>query len=328
MHTRKALLIVFLLLIFGIPMLGILNGGMGLRSQMFTVSTVAPARGIAMGGNVGYRQDAMMANEGPIAIAPDYVGEAGTSTMMIDKSRISPMMPPVPGNDGFVAGADRAIVKTANISAVVEDVRSAVSKVNEITKAAEGYVTSSNISDAAYDKNSLIAYMTLRIPAASLDDTLGKIRALAVKITNENTSASDQTKQKVDIEAQLKNLQATELQLSGIMKQAKTVSETLEVQQQLTQVRQQIEVLQAEQQNLNSNVAMSTVTVQLQTKAADVTYKSDSFMDEIKLALRDAGQLYRTLFLSGIRNVILLAPVLIIGVVGWGIWKSRQPKTK
>lgn len=250
----------------------------------------------------------------------------GGSTGVANTSRVG-IMPPVPA-DGFVAGEERAIVKTANLSAVVEDVRKAVDEVNTFTKEVNGYVTSSNVSDGDYAQARLSAYLTLRIPADSLESTMAKIRGIAVQVTNETTTASDQTKQKLDLEAQLKNLRATEEQLTSIMKQAKTVTETLQVQSQLTQTRQQIEMLEAQQQNLTSNVAMATLNVQLRTKAADVTYKQDSIVDETKLALKQALQVYRNLFIAGIRIGVILAPLVLVLALLAVLVKARKPKLK
>lgn len=317
MNRKNIVILVILLVIFGVPVLGMLTGGNALRREISPMAVRSE-----MGGMTG-------AAVGMPAPAFDMAQTEAGSTMSVDSDRVmkSSVMPPFPGNDGFVAGEDRAIVKTANISAIVEDVRKAVDETTALAKAANGYVTSTNISDANANQTNLMAYLTLRVPADSLDDTLAKIRGLSTQITNENITASDQTKQKLDIDAQLRNQKATEEQLMSIMKQAKTVSETLQVQQQLTQVRQQIEMLEAQQQNLNTNVAMSTITVNFATKAADVTYKQDSLVDEVKVAVRNAMRVYRNLFIAGIRIGVILIPVLVIVGLIWLIARRKNQKT-
>ena len=68
------------------------------------------------------------------------------------------------------------------------------------------------------------------------------------------------TGQVVDLEARIKNLQASEIALQGIAERATKISDVLEVQAQLTDVRGQIEQLTAQLKDLNDRAGYATLT--------------------------------------------------------------------
>ena len=75
------------------------------------------------------------------------------------------------------------------------------------------------------------------------------------------------TKDYVDREAQLRNLRAQEAQYLGILKQAKTVKDTLQVSDKLNDVRSEIEQQQAEFEALSKQVEMVALSVSVRAEA-------------------------------------------------------------
>ena len=78
----------------------------------------------------------------------------------------------------------------------------------------------------------------------SLEATLSRVRDLSERVERENRSSQDVTTEFVDVEARLGNLQAAEQQLMVLFERSGKVSDVLEVQRELTNVRGQIESLQ------------------------------------------------------------------------------------
>jgi hypothetical protein len=330
-NQRKIVFLV-LLVIVGLPFLGVLalfvSKHTALRSQLIQQNMMGDSAA-GSSGTMGYA--------GGVAVAPDQTtDEYQSSTAMPAKRiggfesstiQIAPMPPEI--DSGFVPGNDRVVVKNANLSLIVDDVRQTVDKVSTLAKNQEGIVTGSNVFESG-SKGGLQAYLTLRVPVTKLDETLTQLRNLAAKVTQDSLSADDRTKQKVDMEARLNNLKASEAQLLTIMKQAKTVQETLEVQRELTNVRSQIEVMTAELQNLSNDAAMSTIQVTLSSKDADlptISNEQNSIWDEITISLKDMVRLYRQLFILGLRTFILLLPIIVIGAIAWFAWKRKARKS-
>jgi hypothetical protein len=97
------------------------------------------------------------------------------------------------------------------------------------------------------------ASLTIRVPAARFAEVGAEIRKLELRVESEQLEAEDVTKQYVDQHAHLRNLRAQEAQYLTIMKQAKTVKDTLDVSEKLNGVRGEIEQQQAEFEALSKH---------------------------------------------------------------------------
>jgi hypothetical protein len=321
-HTRnqRTLIFLFFLVVVGLPFLGILARVVSRSSLIPTPMSLTMSEANKIDSYGQGSEGKMMGYAG---------GGTATTAVMTDqaqdsaRSMIAPM-PPI-YDSGFVPGEDRVIVKNANLTISVDDVRKTVTEVSTLTKAQNGVVTNSDIFEAG-QKGSVQANLTLRVPTDKLDDTLAQIRTLAAKVLQDSMNADDRTKQKVDLDARLNNLKATEEQLLALMKQAKNVQETLQVQSELTNVRSQIEVMTAQLQNLSNDAAMSTIQVTITSRDADlptVSSQQNTIWEEIVVSLKDMVRLYRQLFILGVRSFILLLPVIVIGLISWFAWKRK-----
>ena len=143
----------------------------------------------------------------------------------------------------------------------VRDVPQAVATARTLIRGMGGYVGASN---TANDGDQPIAQITYRIPVERWEDALAALRDLngqTTKVVVEQTEAVEVTGQIVDLEARIRNLRASESALQGIAAKAVKISDVLEVQQQLTDVRGQIEVLTAELVDLANRADLATLTV-------------------------------------------------------------------
>jgi hypothetical protein len=88
------------------------------------------------------------------------------------------------------------------------------------------------------------------------------------RIQQQNLTAEDVSSQLVDLEARVRNLQQSETALLEIMERSGSIAEVLEVSRELSTVREAIERTEAQRQNLQGQVAFSTVTLTLETVGA------------------------------------------------------------
>jgi PKD repeat protein len=167
---------------------------------------------------------------------------------------------------------DRMIVRTGNMSIVVEDVTVAINRIAGLAESGQGYVVSSN---SWRDNERLSGTISIRIPAEGFSNIMKQIGDLAVEITNQTTTAQDVTEEYVDLTAKLKTLEATEQQLLTIMAKAEKVEDILAVQAQLTNIQTQIEQTKGRMQYLEKTAAMSLITVNLTQSKLDATFSAD-----------------------------------------------------
>lgn len=119
------------------------------------------------------------------------------------------------------------------------------------------------------DENGLFGDVTIRVPAPRFEAALVELRKLG-KVTGEVTSSSDVTQEFVDLESRLRHLRAEEAVLIRLMGRARSISDTLLVREQLSQVQLQIEEITGRLRYLRSQTDLSTVSLHLAEPGAAV----------------------------------------------------------
>jgi Domain of unknown function (DUF4349) len=213
---------------------------------------------------------------------------------------------------------DAKIVRTGTMELEVADVASALTAARDGIRAMGGYVGASQTQtlDA-----SPIANITYRVPVDRWEDALDLLRGLTGdggKVVAENTNAVEVTGAVVDLDARIKNLQASEAALQAISARATRISDVLEVEAQLTNVRGQIEQLSAQLKQLTDQASYATLTASFSTPVVAVQEATERWepgkvVDEATASLVDIVQALTT---AGIWFAIVWLPVLLlIGVI-------------
>ena len=153
------------------------------------------------------------------------------------------------------------IVQTASLTIVAQKFETARAVVEQIVSAHQGYVAQLSVSQLPGTARTLSAI--LRVPANQLEATLAELRKLG-SVEQESRSAEDVSRQYVDLVARLKNARTTELQLLQILRQRTgRVRDVLEVEEEVSRVREEIEQMEAERQNLERKVNYATINLRL-----------------------------------------------------------------
>lgn len=163
------------------------------------------------------------------------------------------------------------IVRSADMSLVVNDVATALDQIAGLAENIGGYVVS---SQRWQDDERLAGTITIRVPADDFGDVMGALRSLAVDVTHENTSARDVTEEYVDLSAGLKNLEATEEQYLRLMEKAEKVEDILAIQRELSKTRGEIEQTKGRMQYLERTSATSLISVGLSEARLDVLFQA------------------------------------------------------
>lgn len=236
----------------------------------------------------------------------------------------------------------RQVIANASLELVVADAQSAMDEISTLAGNFDGYITDANLYRTNYSgEEQLQGVVTLRVPAARLEQALGALEALAVKTNSKSINRQDVTEQYSDLDAQLRNLQATENELRAMLEEVRSRPEAkpadiLEVYRELATIRGQIEQVQGKKNVLDNQIALSTISVTLTPDVALRPVVQEGWRPGV--VVRDAT---RTLIsaLQGIANlaiwfVIVLAPVLLILIVPivilvlllrWLIRRRRKP---
>ncbi len=167
---------------------------------------------------------------------------------------------------------ERMIVRTGDMSLVVEDIPIAIDQITKLAEGIGGYVVSSRMWEM---RERLVGTIAIRVPAEDFTEVMETLRELAVDVTSESTSSRDVTEEYVDLTAKLNNLEATEEQLLRLMEKAETVKDILDVQRELSRTRGEIEQTKGRMQYLERTSATSLIDVRLEQAKLDVNFTAD-----------------------------------------------------
>lgn len=159
------------------------------------------------------------------------------------------------------AVTDKKVIKNGNLTLKVDKAEAVAEKISQIAKANNGEVFASNFYQSG--NNSKSGTMTVKVPFANFEKTLGEIKKVASLVVRESVSGQDVTEEYADLQAQLKNKQAEEQSFVRILDQSGKIDDILAVTREVSRVRGEIEQLQGRIKYLNSQTDMSTITVSL-----------------------------------------------------------------
>jgi hypothetical protein len=154
------------------------------------------------------------------------------------------------------------LAKKARLDLLVRDVEATLKQAQATVHRAGGDVTTLSDTTPADASTVHTATMDVEVPAAQLDDTLDHLGLLGA-VQTRAIDAEDVDATIVDEEARMRNLRRAEADLRKLMDKGGKVDEILSVQQNLTDVRGQIEQLDAQHRNDVHRVATSTIAVSL-----------------------------------------------------------------
>jgi hypothetical protein len=176
--------------------------------------------------------------------------------------------------DSTSSNSERIVIKNASLSIVVPDPSNAMGLITDMAESVGGFVVSSNLYKTTTSQGVEVpnANITIRVPVEELDQTLSQIKDLVedpeVDILTEDISGQDVTSEVTDLESRLRNLEAAETQLLGILEDAKKTEDVITVFRELTSVREEIELIQGQIKYYRDSARLSAVNVFLQAKAA------------------------------------------------------------
>lgn len=248
------------------------------------------------------------------AVSQDALAASGSGGGGDESGVPEPAAPPAakvasaPGDDRVIR---RGVIELEVRQGAFDDAFRAVS---EVASAHGGFVAGSTSSTRSGDDERSSGSLTLRVPGDRFDAALRAVSAHG-KVKSEQLSGTDVGGQLVDLGARLASARVQEDALRALMGRANTVGETLQVQEQLGRVRQEIEQLAAEQARLQDQVAMASIEVRLGEPGAVSTPREESsgLARSVERAFDGAvAVLGGTIVVLG-----YLVPLLMLGLLAW-----------
>ncbi len=234
------------------------------------------------------------------------------------------------------------IIKNADVKLQVEDTDTAIDRLTQLVGDVGGYIVSSRVWYQDYSgTNYKYATISMGVPVDQFETAMRRIRGLALRVLDENATGQDVTTEFVDLQSQLVNLEATRDRIRGFLDNAKTVEESLRINQELSTIEDQIDKVKGRMNYLSGRSAYSTITVNLEPNLPVLTptptptlrptptptvWNPGTTFDGAKQTVTVAYQGIIELLINFFVIIvpILLPPALII----WLVWKFFTRKKK
>ena len=227
---------------------------------------------------------------------------------------------PAPSASAVPVPAARRIIRNGTLNLEVADLLVAVAAVRAETAAAGGYVT--NETQGRDEYNIREGTITCRVPAEKLDATLAKLQALG-RVHSIAIQAEDITEQYFNLEIRLRNQQQLEARLLKLLDQpGNKVAELVQVEREVARVRSEIDELEGRKRFWDSQVSLSTVTVELHEPRPAIVGEGGGILDTLKRACRSAGENVVGTLAWFIAAAGVVIPAWIVLWVLWRIWKE------
>jgi hypothetical protein len=241
------------ILLAGCLLLAACGGSSGTSSPPATSAPpTTPAPG-AMSHAEHQNAAAGSAFSGPVA-APAGTSTAGGSSAGSSSAAVTAGLAP----------ANQSIVYTASIELRATNVGAVARRITSLVESAGGYISAETAGSARSARTGQTIDITLKIPVPAYGTVLGQLSspALGTQLSM-HQHATDVTQEVANVSSLVTSEQAAITALDGLLQRAASVSDLLQVQQQISADESALNSLQAQQRALDDETSYATVSMTL-----------------------------------------------------------------
>lgn len=215
----------------------------------------------------------------------------------------------------------RKLIRNVDMDVETESFDALLASAQSQAEELGGYIESSNISNSSYASSTSAARsarLTARIPSEKLDGYLAGISKQS-NVTRKSESTEDVTLQYVDLQSHKKALLAEQESLLSMMEQAESIEDIIAINEQLTDVRYQIESMESQLRTYDNQVDYSTVNLYIDEVERYTPGAAKSA--GARIAEGFSANIYRvgSFFKNFAIEFIILLPILIAIAIVLGI---------
>jgi hypothetical protein len=200
------------------------------------------------------------------------------------------------------------IIKQASLRFETNDLDDTFAQIQKAVTANKGTIQ----NDAeGKDYNNIYRNLTVRIPSQNFDAFIKSISEGVSYFERKEISAEDVTEQYIDLDSRLKTKRKLENRYLEILQKATKISEILEIEKQISIIREEIEAKEGQLKYLESRVSESTINIEFYKTIAEKEAIKTSYGSKIWTAIK-SGFFGLSSFLI---SIISVWPFIILFVV-------------
>ncbi|NUQ64179.1 MAG: DUF4349 domain-containing protein [Pirellulales bacterium] len=220
-----------------------------------------------------------------------------------------------PANSNQPPLPNRKIVCTAEVDLVVEDFEPVQGKIDATLGKFGAFVAHSNVSGSAGSPRR--GEWVIRVPVENYRELLAAARELG-ETRSVRSDSRDVTEEYYDVEARIRNKRQEEDRLLKLLETAAgSLKDVLEIERELSRVREEIERMQGRLRVLEDITELSTITLRVEEVKDFVPPQTATYATRVRRTFEESlGTLVKTVQ-SATLVVIALAPwAAVLAVVG------------
>lgn len=216
---------------------------------------------------------------------------------------------------------EQKIIKTGTLRFAVNDLDKTHAHIKSLTQRYKG-ILQNDRSGKSY--NQTYRDITLRVPSEHFQPVIDSIGKGVAYFDQNDVTQQDVSEEFVDLQARLKAKRELETRYLELLKQAKNVTEMLEIERELSKIREEIEAREGRLQFLQNRVSYSTIHIYFYKTTAD-TGVTTSYGTKMWNALK-SGWNGISLFFLGLLHIWPLFVILFLLFFGIKSYIKRKNK--
>lgn len=163
------------------------------------------------------------------------------------------------GNESV--SSNRKLIKRVSLSLETEGYSELLDGITQRVTRFGGYIEEMD-ANTRYDSHDRYAYMTVRIPVDKLDSFITSVSGIS-NVVQRSESTEDVTLTYVDMESHRDALKIEQERLMALLEQADTMTDILDIENRLTQVRYELESMESTLRSYDNLIEYATVSLSI-----------------------------------------------------------------
>ncbi len=154
---------------------------------------------------------------------------------------------------------DQKLIKESLLRFETKDLEKTYKQVQKFVVQNSGYIQD---DEATKSYNQFTRRLIIRVPTTTFQKTIDSIASNVEYFDTKQITSRDVTEEFIDLEARLQAKETLEIRYLELLKKANSVNEILEIERELSTIREEIESKQGRLKYLQNKVSLSTLTVE------------------------------------------------------------------
>jgi len=216
---------------------------------------------------------------------------------------------------------DRKIIKEGMVFFATTDLNGTEIAIKDAIRLYAGYIAEEDIE--SYDSTSR-HIIVAKIPAAQFDAFLATVSNKAGKLDRKEITSEDVTEAYLDAESHIRVKKALEERYFELLQQCKTMDEIIKMEEQLNNVRNDIEITQGRLNYLSNRSSYSSLRITFYEPDAEPVVAKNGFFAKIGKSFA-SGWNFILMFIIGL---VRIWPLFVFIVCGYFIYKKLKSQVR